>query len=190
MMKNIPAKKDHVAYVAFLRGINVGGNTLIKMEDLRKSFESNGYRNVKTVLASGNVIFEAPEENAAALSQDITRMLLKAFGREILAIVRSIDELRAIEARQPFKDMEAIPGTRLFITFISENMEGKNISIPAKHDGFLIMEVSGGTVCSVLEDGAGVGAVPMMSAIEKEFGRQVTTRSWKTIVRILKVAGR
>src|SRR4029077_19756102 len=47
-------------YVAFLRGINVGGNRVLKMDDLRKAFESLGFKDVKTVLASGNVMFDAP----------------------------------------------------------------------------------------------------------------------------------
>ena len=188
-MKNIPVDKDRVAYAAFLRGINVGGNTLIKMEDLRKAFETMGYHNVKTVLASGNVIFEAPRENTKTLSRKVAIGLQQAFGQDIPVIVRSIDDLREIEARQPFKEIETAPETRLFITFISEDAKRKNSSIPSKHEGFRILEISGGAVYSALEDGTGPGAVPLMSTIEKEFGRQVTTRSWKTIARILKIAG-
>ncbi len=50
-------------YIAFLRGINVGGNNLIKMSDLKKKFEDLGFQNVKTVIASGNVIFETDKKD-------------------------------------------------------------------------------------------------------------------------------
>ena len=60
-MKKAPEEDSLIKYAAFLRGINVGGHTIIKMGELRKVFESLGFWNVKTVLASGNVLFEAPE---------------------------------------------------------------------------------------------------------------------------------
>ena len=61
---------------------------MIKMEHLRKAFESMGFRNVKTVLASGNVLFEAPGKNTATLARDIQTGLSKIIERETLAIVR------------------------------------------------------------------------------------------------------
>lgn len=189
-MKSIPVEKDQITYVAFLRGINVGGNTLIKMEDLRKAFESYGYGNVKTVMASGNVLFDAPRETTMALSKNIATKLQETFGREILAIVRSIDDLLEIEARQPFKDMEVTPKTRLFVTFVSENIKRRDISIPSIHEGFRILNISDGTICSILYEQQGKGAVDLMSAIEKEFGQKVTTRSWNTITRLLKIGNK
>ena len=188
-MKKIPVKKNQITYVAFLRGINVGGNTLIKMEDLRKAFESYGYGGVKTVLASGNVIFTA-EEDPLTLSQNITIKLQETFGHEIPVIIRSIEDLVKIEARQPFKGIEAAPQARFFVTFISENMEHRGMSVPSMQEGFQILSVSDGAICSMLNEQPGVGAVHLMSAIEREFGKKVTTRSWNTIVRILNIARR
>jgi uncharacterized protein (DUF1697 family) len=187
MMKDIPLEKNRMKYVAFLRGINVGGHTLVKMEELRKAFESLGFRNVRTVLTSGNVIFEAPGENTTTLSRKIALKLLETLGREILVIVRSLDDLQELEARQPFKCANVTPGTRLFVTFISENAKPGNIHGLSTCDGFQILSVSNGIICSVLEEQPGVGAVHLMGAIEKELGRDVTTRTWNTITRILKV---
>jgi uncharacterized protein (DUF1697 family) len=186
-MKDIVAENDRVIYAAFLRGINVGGNTLIKMEDLRKAFESYGYRDVKTLLASGNVLFTAPEENTTALSRNIASKLKETFQHDILVIVRSMEELREIDARQPFKDIEITPQTKLFVTFISENKDHQDISINSMHDGFQTIRISDDTICSVLDYRPGVDAVLLMSKIEKEFGKKVTTRSWNTIIRLLKM---
>ncbi|MBM4406965.1 MAG: DUF1697 domain-containing protein, partial [Chloroflexi bacterium] len=66
--------------VALLRGINVGGNKVIKMADLAKAFTSLGFANVRTLLASGNVVFEASNAKAAT-SSVIEAALEKAFGR-------------------------------------------------------------------------------------------------------------
>ncbi len=189
-MKISPAEKDQIMYAAFLRGINVGGNTLIKMEDLRKAFESYGYRDVKTLLASGNVLFEAPRENPLDLSQKIAMKLQETFGREILVIVCPVADLRELEARQPFKDIEVTSQTRLFVTFISENKKRRDISSQPIHEGFRIIRVSDDTICSVLYEQPGIGAVELMSAIEKEFGKKVTTRSWNTITRLLKICNK
>ncbi len=189
-MKNITVENDQITYAAFLRGINVGGNTLIKMEDLRKAFESYGYRDVKTLLASGNVLFEVPRENTSVLSQKIAMKLQESFGHEILVMVCSIADLRELEARQPFKGIEVAPKTRLFVTFISEKIKNRDISSRSVHEGFQILSVSDGTVCSVLYEQPGIGAAELMSVIEKEFGKKVTTRSWNTITRLLKISNK
>ncbi len=190
MMENTRTEKDHITYAAFLRGINVGGNTLIKMEDLRKAFESYGYRDVKTLLASGNVLFKAPREKTPDLAKNIAMKLQETFGREILVIVCPLADLRELESRQPFKDIEVTSQTRLFVTFISGNIKDRDISNHPMHEGFRILSVSDGAVCSVLYEQPGIGAVELMSAIEKEFGKKVTTRSWNTITRLLKMGSK
>ena len=186
-MKNMPEEKKYHQYAAFLRGINVGGNTVIKMEALRKEFESLDFRNVKTVLASGNVFFETPvEKTSLGLSQEISQKLKVTLGREILVIVRPIDELRAFEARQPFDGIEVTPGIRLFVTFIREHPVGRNNSASTLPPGIRIISASDGIVCSVLEEQPGIDTVMLMAALEKEYGREVTTRTWKTLEKLLK----
>ena len=66
-------------YVAFLRGINVGGNKLIKMEELRRTFEALRFKNVRTFIASGNVIFETDETDRELLTEKIERKIRKSF---------------------------------------------------------------------------------------------------------------
>jgi len=182
-----PAKAEN-KFVAFLRGINVGGHSVIKMEDLRKTFDSMGFGNVKTVLASGNVLFEAPGKKTATLVRDIQTGLAKSIGREVLAIVRPLEDLRKLADGRPFKGVDAEPGTRLFVTLVSEGAkQPRSPAISGK--GFEVLSYSGGIICSVLHEESGVGAVQLMGAIEKEFGSNVTTRSWETIQKILKAGG-
>jgi uncharacterized protein (DUF1697 family) len=184
-MKNAP----EVKYVALLRGINVGGHTQIRMEELRKTFGSLGFRKVKTVLASGNVIFETPEKNTAVISRAISLKLIELLGREVSVIVRPLDDLRELGARQPFKGIEVGPKARLIVTFYPEGPGDHDIAGLPVHEGFRILSASGGMICSVLYDTSGVGTPVLMGAIQKEFGPDVTTRTWNTILRVLKMGG-
>jgi len=181
--------KGDQQYCAFLRGINVGGHMLIKMEELRKAFESLGYKNIKTVLASGNVIFESREKDIVALSKNIASRLREISGcSEIVVIVRSLGELKELESRQPFKAIVSIPNARPFVTFLSETSGSRGKSSLPAGDGFQVLSVSGGVICSVLYDSPVAKTPELMSFIEKEYGRNVTTRTWSTIARVLKAA--
>jgi uncharacterized protein (DUF1697 family) len=89
-------------YIALLRAINVGGH-IVKMDRLRTIFESLRFRNVETFIASGNVIFESPSSDAAALEARIERHLKKTLGYEVGTFLRSCPELAAIAAHDPFE---------------------------------------------------------------------------------------
>lgn len=187
-MATVAGNDASTSYVAFLRGINVGGSSTLKMDDLGKAFETLGFRNVKTVLASGNVVFEAPEQPAAALSERIMRKLREAFGRDILVIVRPIEDLIELERRQPFRGIMATPGTRLIVMFLSENtIQPALAGLPA-HEDFRIIDVYNRAICSVIDEEQGTATVQLMGALEKEFGKQVTTRTWNTVLRVIKAS--
>ena len=89
-------------YVAFLRAINVGGTTIIKMTDLKRMFESFGLENVQTYIQTGNVIFESQESDASALEVEIDRQLEIAYGKRILLFVRTIREVIKMVIDCPF----------------------------------------------------------------------------------------
>jgi len=113
-----------IKYVAFLRGINVGGHKAIKMEKLKKAFETLGLENVKTLLASGNVLFEAPSASASTLTKKIENKLEAAFGHEIGVLIRKIEELQRLAEVDPFAGIKVTPQTRLYVTFLSEKPKG------------------------------------------------------------------
>jgi len=185
IMEKAPDKTER-RYCAFLRGINVGGHTLIRMDELREAFESLGFKGVKTVLASGNVVFQAPQKDTAEISGNIAGMLRRILGREVLVIVHSLDELRELEARQPFKDVRPDAKARKFVTFLSEDLKARSRSGQLVGDDFQVLIVSDGAICSVLYDRPGVGTPELMSVIEKVYGRNVTTRTWDTITKVLR----
>jgi len=173
-------------YVAFLRGINVGGHKQIKMADLRTAFESLGFENVKTLLNSGNVLFETAEKDPKALVPRIEATLKSTFGHDVGVILRTAVEIQALVDSNPFKNVNVTPETRLYATFLSEK-PNTSLKIPnISPDGnFKILRVSAGEVCSVLVLLPGSRTVDAMSVLEKEFGRKVTTRNWNTVKKLV-----
>jgi uncharacterized protein (DUF1697 family) len=88
-------------YVALLRGINVGGKNVIRMADLKASFEDMGFDDVRTFIQSGNVVFRTAAGDGAALAARIERGLRKAFGCDTRVAVRSHAEMAAVVRRAP-----------------------------------------------------------------------------------------
>lgn len=170
-------------YAAFLRGINVGGVT-VKMDKLKQAFEGLGFTNVKTLLASGNVLFTAPSASESVLVNKIEKKLESAFGREIGVLVRQIEALQRLAAADPFAGIKITPQTRLFVTFLSEKKQSRlKIPYETPDKNCRIIRANDREVCSVLTL---YRTVDLMSMLEKEFGRKITTRNWNTVERILK----
>ena len=180
-------EKLSTRYAAFLRGINVGGNVLVKMADVKKIFETLGFENVQTVLASGNILFEAVEKSAKELALMIAAALEKKYKRSIGVIVRSVDDLHDLADKKPFKYIDITPATRLYITFLSEKPQ-TTLKIPyvSPQKDFTILAVTNSEIISVLTVTEKRGTTDAMNIIEKEFGKNVTTRNWNTIEKILK----
>ena len=88
-------------YVALLRAINVGGHT-VKMDRLRALFEEIGFRNVETLIASGNVLFDSTARTSAPIEKKIEQHLFKALGYDVATFVRTPAELAAVVAAKPF----------------------------------------------------------------------------------------
>lgn len=164
-------------YVAFLRGINIGRAT--KMEDLRRVFESLGYDSVRTVQASGNVLFETRKTAVGSLVRRIEQALAESFGYRISVLVRTREELERLVEANPFASVTAKPGTRTHVTFVKETAEDEDLPRGA---GFEVLGVFEGAVCSVVHPSG--ATTDLMRALDKGLGTEVTTRTWKTIERI------
>lgn len=106
-------------YVAFLRAINVGGRN-VKMARLRELFASFGYADVETFIASGNVFFVSPTEDARTLEKEIEGRLHDSLGYEVATFVRTIPELTEIANYQPFATPDlGAGGNSLYIALLS-----------------------------------------------------------------------
>jgi uncharacterized protein (DUF1697 family) len=92
---------DKIKYVVLLRGINVGGNNIIKMDELRRMFEEMGFSEVKTYIQTGNVIFEDVEKNKSKLIEKIEIKLLKETKNNITIVLLTFSEIKEIIQKKP-----------------------------------------------------------------------------------------
>jgi uncharacterized protein (DUF1697 family) len=109
-----------MTHIALLRAINVGGHT-VSMERLRGLFAELGHKNVRTLIASGNVVFDAGSKKAAVLEPAIEKHLEKALGYVVTTFVRTPDEIAAIVAHEPFARSVIDKAHALWIAFLKES---------------------------------------------------------------------
>jgi uncharacterized protein (DUF1697 family) len=119
--KSIPRPLDirpMQRYVAFMRALNVGGHT-VKMDHLRSLFEALGFGGVESFIASGNIIFDSPSADIAALEETIERQLKQSLGYEVATCVRTPAEIAAAGAYRPFAAADPLPeGHTLHVLFL------------------------------------------------------------------------
>ena len=173
-------------YVAFLRGINSGKHPTVKMDVLRNAFEELGFENVSTVLASGNVLFEADSINEKELEKQIEKLLPGAIGFESGVIIRTVEDIHKLVRLNPFKNVQVTPQTRLYVTFLKMR-PGSDQEFPVKSAGYRILGIFENVVCSIV-DLLTAKTPDLMQVLDKTFGIEITTRNWNTVVRILTVA--
>jgi uncharacterized protein (DUF1697 family) len=168
-------------YVAFLRGINIGKRR-VKNDALGTVFTDLGFENVKVLIASGNVLFDAEQQDELKLTKRVEDALGEALGFDVSVMLRSIPELRAMLDHDPFAGIEVTKQTRLYVTLLAEKTTS-TLKLPsASDDGrFRILSRSDREVYSVLTLEEGARTVDLMAVLEKEYGKGVTTRNWNTI---------
>jgi uncharacterized protein (DUF1697 family) len=173
-------------WIAFIRGINVGGNKIIPMKLLAEKCTALGLRNVRTYIASGNILFEAGGTKGEAHARRIEKGILDAFGHEVTVMVRSRAELEALVATTPFGAAHRDADAKLYVAFLSAEPTLK----PAFPQRFPKegMELLGAGermafyVARPLKDKHVVPALPL----EKIFGvPAATVRNWNTICKML-----
>ncbi len=169
-------------YLALFGSINVGGNRLA-MADLRAAFEAEGFENIETVVASGNVLFDHPERPDEGLEEKLGLMMHERFGFDSVALVRSRDGLAAAIAENPF----AADGEEQFVHTLF--LEG-----PVDADGYARLEadrtgperLAMGDRALHIDYCAGAGESKLVGAfIERRLGQRGTARNLRSMRRIL-----
>lgn len=184
-IKHIP---EETRYVALLRGINVSGKNKLKMADLRAMMRYNSYSVVRTVLATGNVVFGSSGSDPSALAAAIKATITERFGYDLSVQVRPFAQIAALVAAEPFAGVTVTDDTRLLCSFLSDPPpETLTLPYTAADLPFTVLRVIEGTACSVLTLGKGSGTVDAMAVLEKLFGKQITTRTWNTVQKIAAV---
>jgi uncharacterized protein (DUF1697 family) len=115
-------------YLALLRGINVSGHHIIKMDALKKSMEAIGFSNVMTYIQSGNVFVDSEEESAAKVGFLIKQEIFKVFGHDVAVIMISKAALQACLDRNEFVNEAAVDLKKLYVAFLSAELPDSMIS--------------------------------------------------------------
>jgi len=169
-------------YAAFLRGVNLGKRT-VKSADLLAAFGAMGFASAKTLLASGNVLFDA--EDPSGLRERIEAGLAEKFGFDIGTVLRSREELREMVASNPFAGKAENDDLKLYVTMLATPDAGK-LPVPCGLPGdFEVVQVTKSEIYHEayrMPNGRyGAGS----TLIGKPFGKKIlwTNRNWNTIVK-------
>lgn len=176
-------------YISILRGINVSGKRLIKMDALRNLFESLGFQNIITYVQSGNVIFTSKESNAHNLELKISQQIEKNFGFDVPVIVLTIDHLKKIIEHNPFSNDSNKDPVFLHVTFLSSqpgHYDLKTIEDKKLNDEEIL--ISNDAVYLYCPNGYGRTKLTN-NFIEAKLKTGATTRNWKTTNELLRLAG-
>jgi uncharacterized protein (DUF1697 family) len=175
-------------YVALLRGINVGGNKMVSMAELRVALEKMGLSDVRTLLQSGNVVFRAAGRGGAKLEQSLESELEKRLKCQADFHVRTAAEWQDVVARNPFpEDARQDPG-HLLVMFFREPLDKVKIkALQAAIPGRERMHADGRHLYVVFPDGVGTSKLPAL--LDKTLGARGTGRNWNTVLKISALSG-
>jgi uncharacterized protein (DUF1697 family) len=173
--------------IALLRGVNVGGHNMIKMDVLRALCESLGHCDVQTYVQSGNIVFRTKERDVAKVAQKIEDAIEKKHGFRPDVILRTMAEMRAVVAKNPFAQRKDIEPGKLIVTFLADepNSETKKAVLALKPNPEEI-RANGRELYVYFPDGSGRSKlVPVLAKVMKNKG---TGRNWTTVSTLLEMA--
>ena len=176
------------AIVSMLRGVNVGGNKKIKMDELRALYESLGFRSPQTYIQSGNVVFGTQARDMAKLAKRIEDAIERAFGFHSSVFVRSAAEMRAAIGGNPFAVRANIDPAKLLVTFYATAPNAHECdAVLALNTGPEELRVVGRELFIYYPDGMGRPTLPP-SALGKALKLEGTGRNMNTALKLLEMA--
>jgi uncharacterized protein (DUF1697 family) len=165
--------------IALLRGVNVGGNKRVEMARLRALLEELGYRDVRTYVNSGNVVFSGPRRS----EQHLEAAIAKTFGFEVPVVLRTRDELADVVRANPLAELATDPAKHLVIFCAAEastELDPADFAPETFH-------VRGREV--YLWAPGGIGTSPLAKVLAtKSLGDKSTARNWRTVEKLLALA--
>jgi uncharacterized protein (DUF1697 family) len=173
-------------FVALLRGINVGKAKRIAMADLRELFGELGHRDVRTLLASGNVIFRTTQSSPGKLSAGIEAAIEQRFGFRVAVVVLTADELAAIVADPPAK--AGRDPARLLVAFVGSDPALQSARALLR-EAWAPEALAVGPRAAYLWCADGILASKLLQAFTRATGDAATTRNWTTVLKLAAAIG-
>jgi uncharacterized protein (DUF1697 family) len=176
-----------MTHLVLLRGINVSGHNMIKMEALKKMLETNGFLNVQTYIQSGNVFVDTDEENPSKVGFLIKQEIFKAFGHEVPVVVIGKSDLEKCFSNNPFLNEKELDLKKLYVAFLSVQLKSDSINdlkiSQVKPDEANIDESR-----LYIKYAVGAGKTRLdQKYIEKKLNVTATIRNWNTVTQLLTI---
>lgn len=171
-------------HLALLRGINVSGHNMMKMDALKTMLENIGFQNVRTYLQSGNVFIDS-EEDASKVGFMIKQEIFKVFGHEVPVVVIAKDDLESCFSNNPFLKEKDADIKKLYVAFVSTALKKENIN-DLKISQFKPDEASIDENRIFIKYAVGAGKTRFdQKYIEKKLNVTATIRNWNTVTNLL-----
>lgn len=175
-------------HVALLRGINVGGRNPIPMPALKSAFEGAGFRDVRTYIQSGNVVFTAPSSSQVELTHRIERIIREAFAHyDASVVLRSRTQMRSVVGRAP-KGFGSEPSTyRYDVVFLKPPLTAKKAAedVPVKEEVDQLWTGTGVLYLSRLISRLTQSRLNRVASMPVY--QQMTIRNWNTTTKLLEL---
>jgi uncharacterized protein (DUF1697 family) len=174
-------------WIALLRGINVLGRKVVPMQALAAALECEGLHKVRTYIQSGNVVFQCPRGSPNALAQRIGEIILENHGFQPRVLVLSDQDLIQAAAGNPFRRAETSPQT-LHLFFLASSPQAADLELLSRlKTGGEAFELCGKVL--YLHTPNGFAASKLRSRIEHCIGVDATARNWRTVGKLIEMAG-
>ncbi len=173
---------SHMTYIALLRGINVGGNSLVKMADLKREMEDLGCKNVKTVIASGNVVFDS-KLTEKSIAKKLETGLSSALKIDIKVVVRTMAEVKQVIAHAP-KSWEKGDDIRKYVAFVRLPAKPEDLIAEIKlREGVDSVDSWDGVVYMTTKL-AGITKSGFSKLAGKKIYKEITIRNYTTVKKL------
>jgi uncharacterized protein (DUF1697 family) len=174
-------------HLALLRGINVSGHNMIKMDALKTTLEALAFSKVETYIQSGNVFVETEEESSFSVGFKIKQEIYKTFGHEVPVIVLGKTDLEKCFKNNPFLKEKEVDTKKLYVAFLSKEMNSSAIN-ELKISQFKPDEavIDGNRIFIKYDVGAGKTRLDQ-KYIEKKLNVTATIRNWNTVTKLLEL---
>lgn len=174
-------------HLALLRGINVSGHNMIKMNYLKTVLENAGFQNVQTYIQSGNVFVDSEEEHGASVGFKIKQEIFKELGLEVPVVVVSKEDLSACLKNNPYLQEKECDTKKLYVAFLSKELQGSAIN-DLKISQFKPDEAAIDKSRIYIKYAVGAGKTRLdQKYIEKKLNLVATIRNWNTVSTLLEM---
>jgi uncharacterized protein (DUF1697 family) len=181
------APSARTPHVALLRGINVGGKRIVPMVQLAEVFRSAGCEAVRTYIQSGNVVFEARRGDKGLVSK-LEARIQDRFGFDVPVVLRTLDELQAVVASNPFRDEHAVDVDALYVAFLADRPTAERAArldpdrSPPDRFHLVGMEIH-----LHLPNG-GARSKLTNAYFDGQLSTTATVRNWRTVLKLVEMA--